>query len=288
MNNTVVAIGTFDGLHRGHQSLLHTVLTIARRRHLRSVVVALERPVRAVPGVLATVEEKVQLLSQCALDEVIVVPVDDTLIQQSAITFLNDFLSETLHARHIVVGSNFSFGHARHGSVEWLKKNATDLDIRVTVVTPVRYHRSIISSSRIRTLLLRGQVMYANKLLGRFYSFTGTPEPGRAIGRTLGFPTINLSIAPQKIIPRGVFLCCASQGSLWLPGIINIGTRPTFHIDHTVVPELHLLDFSGDWKKKPTRIYLMKHVRDEICFKNKEELILQLKHDVLVARRFFR
>ncbi|MCX5778333.1 MAG: riboflavin biosynthesis protein RibF [Elusimicrobia bacterium] len=288
MNDTAVAIGTFDGLHRGHRSLLQSLQVIARRRHLRSVVVALERPVRAVPGVLATVEEKQELLTQFSLDEVIIVPVDDALIKQSAITFLNDFLSETLHARHIVVGRNFSFGHARHGTVDWLRDNGKDLGIQLSVVAPVCYHRAVISSSRIRTLLLRGQVSYANKLLGRLYSFEGMPERGRGVGRTLGFPTINLATAPGKIIPRGVYLCCASQGGLWLPGVINIGTRPTFNIAETIVPELHLLDFSGVWEDKPTRVYLMKHIRNEIRFKNKAELMNQLAADVLAARHFFR
>lgn len=286
-NDAAVAIGTFDGFHRGHQSLVRALLAVARRRRLRSILVALERPVRAVPGLLSTPDEKRELLSGLPLDELIILPVTDDLIHQPAIAFLTDFLAGSLRARHVVVGANFAFGRARHGNVAWLKENAGDLAMRVTVVPPVQYHRAVISSSRIRTLLLRGRVAYANKLLGRFYSFSGMPVPGRRVGRTLGFPTINLACPPEKIVPRGVYICCASQDGLWEPGLINIGTRPTFKAGPAVVPELHLLDWSAPWKTRTTTVHLLRHIRNEICFKNKSEIVHQIGQDVRRARQFF-
>lgn len=287
MKPSAVAIGTFDGLHRGHRKLLEQLCQTAERDKLASVLIALEHPVRPVSGLLSLPKEKLRLLSDFPIDCVIVLPVSHQLVDQPADYFLENFLIKKLNARHLVVGENFAFGHGRHGTVQWLGRNLPAHGIALTAVRPLCYHGKPVSSTRIRMLIEEGRLDYANRLLGRFYQFEGMPVPGRRIGRTLGFPTINLRVAREKLLPPGVHVAVVQRGRRLWPAVISIGRRPTFEKAGQIIPEINLLGFSGEWPAVTTRVHLCRHLRRERRFPGIEELKIQIAEDVRRASEYF-
>ncbi|MFC1501704.1 riboflavin biosynthesis protein RibF [Elusimicrobiota bacterium] len=287
MKGSVVAIGTFDGIHKGHQSLISKLITIAKKKKLSSIVVALSNPVRHVSGILTTPDEKINILKQFPVDNVVVLKVSQNLISQDAKFFVEKFLVEKLKTKHLVVGSNFTFGQARHGNVKWLKKNASALGIKITVQNFVCFHGNAVSSSRIRSIIHQGRIGYANRLLGRNYSFEGIPVKGRGVGKKMGFPTINIKVQKGKLLPNGVFIASVEKNGLHLPGLINIGHRPTFLKKGSIVPEVFLLDFHKKWPKGKLQVNLLKHLRSERKYKTPNQLKKQIVLDIKRAEYFF-
>jgi riboflavin kinase/FMN adenylyltransferase len=196
-------------------------------------------------------------------------------------------LIDQLKIRHLVIGQNFAFGYHREGDVSWLKKKCPRHRVVVTAVSPRQWKKEVISSSRIRALLEQGEIEHANELLGRAYQIQGMPEPGRGVGRTLGFPTVNLAIPSEKLLPRGVFAGLVRYKQSLLPVVLNIGTRPTFFVDGTVTVEVNIIDFHGIWPLTMTTIYLCHRLRPELKFSNAHELQAQLAKDVDEARALF-
>ena len=287
MDRSCVAIGTFDGVHKGHQGLIEEVLRISKRKGLKSVIVALSRPVRKVSGILSELKEKEALLKRFPADEVHILPVNRDLIKIGAEEFFENFIVKKLGARHLVVGGNFAFGHGRRGDTAWLKKNCPASGVKLTIMSFSCSHGKAISSSRIRSLLHLGRVEHASKLLGSTYNFEGVHIKGRGIGRKLGIPTINLKVNQGKLLPLGVFLVAVEAKGKFFPGIANIGTRPTFFKHGGIVPEINLLGFHGRWKSRKVRVYLLKHLRNEKRFKNVNELKKQLDKDMSKTRKYF-
>ena len=274
-------------MHKGHQGLIEEVLRISKKKGLKSVIVALSKPVRRVSGILTELKEKKNLLGCYPADEVHILPVSPGLINLSAKDFFEKFLLEKLGARQLVVGKNFAFGHSRHGDISWLKKNCPGAGVRLTVMSFSCSHGKAISSSRIRALLHQGRIEFASKLLGRLYSFEGEHIKGRGLGRKLGIPTINLKVFQGKLLPLGVFLVIVESKGRFFPGIANIGTRPTFFKHGGIVPEINLLGFHGRWKSGKIKVYLLKHLRKERRFKSVNELKKQLNKDMKKARHYF-
>jgi riboflavin kinase/FMN adenylyltransferase len=287
MSNTCVAIGTFDGVHRGHQGLIDKLLSISRKTKTRSVIVALSKPVRHVSGLLSELSEKKSLLNEFPVHELCILPVTRALITMSAQDFLTQFLVGKLHCRHLVVGQNFAFGHSRHGDVHWLKKNCPQHNIDLAVERFTSSHGKIISSSRIRELLHSGRLEFASRLLGRMYSFEGLPQKGRGLGHKIGVPTINLKVTPEKLLPLGIFAAVASAKGSFFPAIVNIGRRPTIEKNGAVIPEVNLLGYQGRWGKEKLKVFLLKHLRKERKFRNIKELKNQINSDLRKVRRYF-
>ena len=287
MKKSCVAIGTFDGVRKGHQGLIDELIDISRKKKLKSVIVSLSRPVRHVSGILTETNEKKALLRRFFADEIYLLPVTRDLINLSAEGFFKKFLIRKLKSRHLVVGPNFAFGHGRRGDTAWLKKNCPKAGIGLTVKGLNCSHGKAISSSRIRSLLHQGRLELASKLLGRLYSFDGVHTKGRGLGRKLGVPTINLKVAKGKLLPLGVFLVTVEAAGKFFPGIANIGSRPTLYKNGGIVPEINLLGFHGSWKIKKMRIYLLKHLRKERRFKSINHLKKQLNKDMKKARLYF-
>ncbi len=284
---TAVAIGTFDGVHLGHQYLIKELLSVAKAEKLRTAVVALSRPVKQVNGVLSTVEEKLHLLTEYPIDEIVVLPVGPEMTNQEPEEFYRDFLINKLNVRCLVVGDNFAFGHKRRGTINWLKPVAESTGVLLKVVSPKMYHRKPISSSRIRQLLSAGRMTYANRLLGRHYRIEGIPVPGKQIGRTLGFPTVNLSVPDEKLLPQGVFAALVENAGSVYTAVANIGFNPTIETKtgSRLLVEAHLLNFTGTWPRTPTTFYLVKHLRNERKFASRELLSKQIAHDVASAKK---
>jgi len=287
MEKSCVALGTFDGMHTGHQGLISKLIEISKKKHLKSIIVSLSKPVHHVSGLLSDLKEKKRLLSRSGADELCILTADKSLTSISAEDFFNDFLIKNLRMKHLVVGKNFAFGHNRKGDLAWLKENCPEKKIGLTVRSFSCSHGKQISSSRIRMLLHRGSIKFASKLLGRLYSFEGSQIKGRGIGRKLGMPTINLKVNPEKLLPLGVFLVVVEAKGRFFPAIANIGTRPTFFKHGGVVPEIYILGFHGKWKSGEVKVYLLEHVRKERKFKSVNELKRQLNKDLKKARRYF-
>jgi riboflavin kinase/FMN adenylyltransferase len=287
MNSSCVAIGTFDGLHKGHQGLIAKVIEISKKKKLKSIVIALSKPVRHVSGILTELKEKKDLISQFPVDDIFILPVNDKLIKVSAQDFFKKYLIDKLNVKHLVIGGNFAFGHGRQGDVKWLRKNCLKNKVNLTVKSFTCSHGKAISSSRIRTILHQGRLEHAGKLLGRIYSFEGAPIKGMGIGKKIGVPTINLKVNNEKLLPLGVFLAVVRAKGVFFPAVLNIGSRPTFVNKGEVVPEINLIGFKGKWGKAKPKVFLLKHLRKERKFKNVNDLKKQLDKDLKAARRFF-
>ncbi|MCL2485593.1 MAG: riboflavin biosynthesis protein RibF [Endomicrobia bacterium] len=301
---SVITIGTFDGIHKGHRLLIERTLSDAKKDNLKSVAIVLERPFRNVSGLLSLYDEKIEELSLCGVDEIIIIPVPSDILSVEPDEFFDGFLVEILNAKKIVCGQDFAFGKNRKGNTDWLKNKAKTHGIKIDVIKPLKISSKQVSSSYIRMLIEKGDIKNVNKFLGRNYSFNGMPFKDRGIGKKLGFPTVNLKVDKSKLIPKGIFVSLISQGGKIYPSVTSIGTRPTFEngygqgdggIDHSLVntpvpltiPETHILDFNGNWKKSKTKVTLIKKIRNEKKFKTAEELKKQISKDVSKAKKYF-
>jgi len=284
---SALTIGTFDGVHKGHQLLIKKTLETAKKNDLKSVIIALEKPVKNVSGLLSSNEEKAELMQSYGIDEIIVIPVPSEVLSLSPDEFFKEVLIDNFNACHIVCGSDFAFGKNRAGNTAWLIKKAKTANVTIDVVKPLKAASKTVSSSLIRALLHKNDLNSANKLLGREYSFTGMPFKEKGIGAKIGFPTVNMRVSKDKILPKGVFISIISQGGKTYPSVTSIGNRPTFNRGKSIVPETHILDFSGKWNKKTTKVALIKKVRNEKKFKNTEELKKQITKDVSAAKKYF-
>ena len=281
MKNSVITIGTFDGVHKGHQAILNKVVEAAEKENLKSIVLSFESPVKQVSGLITTTEEKVNLLASFCVDEILLLPVTKKILSTTAEDFFETVLVKQLKAKHIVVGYDCTFGKDRKGNVAWLKKNVKKYGITLTVINPVKVKNKIVSSSKIRELITKNNIKDTNKMLNRIFSFTGKHVTGNKIGRTLGFPTINIKVDDTKLLPKGVFACMVSdkKNNMYC-GVLNIGVRPTVDLkEHKLSVEIHLLNFSGVWKEKNPVVYIYDFIRKEKKFKSIELLKKAIKKD---------
>ncbi|MDR1122905.1 MAG: riboflavin biosynthesis protein RibF [Endomicrobium sp.] len=285
---SVVTIGTFDGVHKGHSLLIDKTVSLAGKNNLKSIVISLERPVKKVKGLLTTCDEKLEEIKTLGVDEIILINVSSKILTYTADKFFDEFLLDGLNVSEIVCGSDFAFGKARKGDMSWLKKKAKNNNVKLSIVKHLKSSSKQISSSYIRTLLEKGDVKNVAKLLGRFYSFSGIPFKDKGFGKKLGFPTVNLKINSDKLIPKGVYISLITQKNKTYTSVTSIGTRFTFNRGGKIVPETHILNFDGTWKKALTKVILLKKIRDEKKFKNEQALKFQISRDIVKSLRFFK
>ena len=290
MRKSVITIGTFDGVHKGHQVILNKVAEIAKENSLKSIVLSFESPVKQVSGLITTTEEKISLLSSFCIDEILLLPVNKQILSLSADKFFDDILVKKLNVSHIVVGYDCTFGKNRQGNIKWLKQKIKNTDIKLVVINPVKVKNKTVSSSEIRKLIIKNDIVNTNKMLNRIFSFTGKHVNGNKIGRMLGFPTINIKVDQTKLLPKGVFSCVVSdkKNNMYC-GVLNIGTRPTVKLKkHNLSVEIHLLNFSGVWKEKNPIIYIYDFIRKEKKFKTVELLKKSIQKDIEITQKTVR
>jgi riboflavin kinase/FMN adenylyltransferase len=285
-----VSIGNFDGVHRGHQTMLTTLCGRAHAAKAPAVVLTFDphpsvllRP-EAAPPVLTTLPERTELLGRYGVDYVVAVPVDQAFLQLTAEQFFRQIVLEELAARGLVEGPNFFFGHQRTGNVTVLKHFCTEAGLTLDVIPPVTVDEQLVSSSVIRSLLQDGDVDDAVELLGHPYRLSGIVGQGAQRGRTIGFPTANLTQVSTVIPGHGVYGGRAIVNGNAHLAAINIGPNPTFAEDIAKI-EIHLLDFQGDLYGKPLSVDFKFRVRDVRKFESVDALCAQLKHDVAEVRR---
>jgi riboflavin kinase/FMN adenylyltransferase len=274
-----VAVGMFDGVHRGHQAVIEgadTVLTFDP--HPVSVV----SPQNA-PKLLTTLERKAELVARQGVSELVVIPFDRDFASRSAQSFIDDVLVGALGATHVSVGENFRFGHKAQGDPELLR---ADGRFETRVVPLLEVDGEIVSSSHIRGLITGGAIQYAAELLGAPFTVAGEVAHGDKRGRTLGFPTANLVPADGYLVPaHGVYACRALVDGGAVPAATNVGVRPQFVTGRGELIEAYLIDWEGDIYGQVLRLEFLKRLRGERRFDTVEALVEQMGRDVEETRR---
>lgn len=279
---TAVTLGKFEGLHRGHQKLIGKVREYASEG-AESVVCAFDMGKAS----LLTAEEKRKRL-ESRVDTMIACPFTRELREMEAEDFIRQILKSRFHAAYIVVGTDFRFGHGKRGDVDMLARYAGTCGYHLDVVEKERYQDRVISSTYVREALGEGNVGLANALLGYPYQISGRVEHGKRLGRTLGFPTMNVAPPPEKTLPRfGVYACQVRVGKERYPGIGNIGVKPTVSENPRVLVEAYAFGFAGDVYGEEITVEFCAFERPEQKFGSVEELKAGVDGDIRFGREYF-
>jgi riboflavin kinase / FMN adenylyltransferase len=287
---SVVAQGTFDGVHLGHQAVIRTAVERARARGVSPVAVTFDpnplavlRPAEAPPELLP-LDERLGRIGEIGPDVCLVIPFTREFAGVEAEAYVADVLLGLLRAREIVVGFNHAFGRGARGTPALLSAVAAPAGVRVHVVPPLRVEGVTVSSTSIRDALREGNVRRAERLLGRAYTLRGIVAQGAARGRTLGFPTANLAAPPGLPVADGVYAARAAWDGASALAVVNVGVRPTFD-GATRVVEAHLLDAVPDLYGRHLTLAFVERIRGERRFESVEALRAQIREDVAAARR---
>ncbi|HOR00939.1 MAG TPA: bifunctional riboflavin kinase/FAD synthetase [Anaerolineae bacterium] len=289
---TIVTIGSFDGLHIGHQRVIQQLIAHAREAGRLSAVVTFHPHPRAVlrpwlsPKVLTTPGEKAVVLAELGLDLLVLLSFSRDMAHTPAPDFVRT-LCERLRMAELWVGPDFALGRGREGDVPALQAMGQHLGFEVKVLEPILADGRPISSTWVRELLATGQVGEARRLLGRPYSLAGEVVSGARRGRCLGFPTANLAVRPERALPPdGVYAVYAIVGKHRLPAVANVGERPSFNTGQHAI-EVHILDYAGNLYGRDLVIEFISRLRPEQRFDDVCKLIEQISHDVERARSIF-
>ncbi len=285
-----LAIGKFDGMHRGHTLIVSRLHEHAKQRGIPTIAMTFDPlPVQILRpdlGILplSTLEQKTELLAGLGIDAMIVCPTDRSLLARTAEDFFENVIRKTLETQVIVEGRNFNFGHNRAGTPEKLQAWCRETGITFEAVDTITHDGEPVSSSRIRALLGEGDVTLANALLSRPYRLTGTVVSGERRGRTLGFPTANL-VEVETVVPQpGLYAATLRHDGRSHMAAVHIGDNPTF--GHTPFKiEVNLIDFEGDLYGQTLRVDFQQRLRGVIRFSGADELIARMHRDIAEIRK---
>jgi len=293
---SINTVGTFDGLHCGHQTILQEVRKEATERGALATVVTfsphpqlvLKNPNRPPVRILTSDDEKLALLEAAQIDRLVIIPFTLEFSSTSSEVFVRDVLFHRIGMSGVVLGHDHGFGKNREGDFALMARIGAELQFTVRELPPFEMNGSVISSTRVRELLIQGEVAKATRFLGRPYQLAATVVRGDGRGRSLGFPTANLEPEnPDKLIPaHGVYAVRVHHGTQMLEGMMNIGVRPTF-AKSTETIEAHLFDFDEELYGKKLPIEFIERLRAERSFASAAELVEQLKVDRASAKRVF-
>ena len=288
--DSIVTIGNFDGVHLAHQNIFNKVVTEARNRNRKSIVITFDphpkkvlHPERSPFFLITSLDEKLKYIGDTGIDAVVLIEFSLELAKVTAEEFVKNILWDKLHIKKIFIGHDYAFGRGKGGNEEYLKSLGDRLGFHVEVVDAIMVDDIIISSTKTRNAILDGNVKLAERLLGRFYNLGGTIVKGYQRGTGIGFPTAN--IEPEKVlIPgRGVYAVIVEIEEERHPGVVNVGFNPTFANEKLSI-EAHLIDFKGNIYGKNLDISFVDRIRDEMKFENPESLTKQINKDVDGAR----
>ena len=284
---SALTIGSFDGVHLGHQALIRELVTIARQADVPAVALAFfPHPAVVLRGrkpalYITSPDERAELLGRLGVDIVVTQTFDRALASVRAEAFL-ERLRRHLGFQHLCIGDNFALGRDREGDRSYLEQVAPRMGFALRVFPPVQVDGEALSSSRVRQALRAGDVRRASRYLGRPFELAGKVVRGAGRGHTLAIPTANLEVWEERARPaHGVYACWAQVGAERLPAVTNIGTRPTFEGDQLVpIVEAHLLDFHADLYGTEMRLAFIDRLRGEQRFSGPEELVAQIRKDI--------
>ena len=292
-NAPVLALGNFDGLHRGHMKIIDRVRRRAGERGGTPAAMTFEpHPPRVVrpdkaPPLLMTKEQKIEALARSGMQGMAVVRFTPELSHWEPETFVRTVLVEWLHVVEVWVGANFLFGHKREGNFSVLRSLGARYGFRAEKIDPVRYKEFVVSSTRVRRLVSEGRVDEAGALLGHHYFVDGEVTRGAGRGRELGFPSANLKTDNELPPPSGVYATTATVEGIVHASVTNIGMRPTFGDVERPVIEVHIFDFDRDLYGTRLRLSFLQRLRDERMFPDADALRAQIDADCRSARRLF-
>ncbi len=285
-----IALGTFDGLHIGHQEVIGQMVAHCHEKGYKSVVYTFSNHPRELTRnghkvqKLASNRDKVKLIEATGADYLLMVPFDETFMKTEPELFVKNFLIDGMNVKSLAVGFDYRFGKGAEGDVDLLKQLSARYGYELMVISPVALNGHKISSSEIRDRIKHGDMVTARAMLGRPYSVVGPVIKGKQVGRKLGFPTANiLPEAHMSLIRPGVYVSYTEVGNVLYPSLSNVGYNPTF--DQTELNlESFLLDFDEDIYGETIRIFFIDHIRDEQKFKSLDALIAQMNEDLLFAK----
>ena len=287
IKSSVITIGTFDGVHVGHQQIIHRLVDTARKNDLQALVLTFFPHPRMVIQndanikLINTIDEKAKQLEQLGVDHLVVKEFTKSFSRLTALEYVRDILVNKLKVKHIIVGYDHHFGRNRTANINELKEFGSFYDFEVTEIEPQEVDDVAGSSTKIRSAILKGNIPTANKFLGYNFMLTGTVIKGKGLGKTLDFPTANIQIeAAYKLIPKhGVYVVKSQIKGVEVFGMMNIGKNPTVSEGNQTKIEVHFFDFNANLYGAVLKIELLDHLRSEIKFPNIEALKLQLEKD---------
>ncbi|MFN2542149.1 MAG: bifunctional riboflavin kinase/FAD synthetase [Chthoniobacterales bacterium] len=285
-----LAIGVFDGVHRGHQAVISTSAAHARAGRGTPVVVTFDphpekvlRPA-AAPHLLTATQHKIALIRDLGMGHLLVITFEKKFAATPPEQFVEQLVAHSKPLREICVGHEWAFGKDRRGNLDLLKKLGAQFDFNVVGVQPVVTNGEIISSTAIRQAIEHGDFAKAKEMLGREYTILGTVTHGDDLGKKIGFPTANLSAHSEQFPPDGVYFAEAWLEGVKYHGVVNLGCRPTVSSDKNRVLEIHLFDFNRDIYGHELEVRFVRYLRPEKKFENVEALQRQIAADVQQAR----
>jgi len=287
-----ISLGTFDGLHVGHRKLIDNLIVNCKKRNLKSVVYTFSNHPREytlglrIPKIIS-LDEKIHIFSSMGIDYLILLKFDNFQRDIDADYFIKDFICKKLNVKFITVGFDYRFGKNANGDGNLFKKYSSEVGYEIDIVESVNYNEEKISSTLIRNMLYDGEIEKANLLLGRNYSFSGEVIHGKKLGRKLGFPTANIYVNENmNLIKSGVYLSRIKIGKKYHNALTNVGFNPTFDRSELSV-ESYIINYSDNLYGRHIRVEFLKMLRDEKKFSSKEELIEQMKNDLIKAEKYF-
>jgi riboflavin kinase / FMN adenylyltransferase len=290
--NAIVTIGTFDGVHLGHQKLIERINNLARTHHGESVLITFHPHPRFVVNpddktlkLINTLEEKIQLLGNYKIDNLVVVPFTQAFSQQPAIEYVKNFLVDHFHPHTIVIGYDHHFGRNRSGNIHLLREYESVFGYRVEEISKETLEDIDISSTKIRKALSEGNVKIAGELMGHHYFLSGFVVKGDQNGRKMGFPTANIQLPVHyKLIPKnGVYAVKVKVADSLYNGMLNIGYRPTFEGSNKSI-EVHIFEFDSNIYGEEIQVQFIDFIREEQKFSSMEALKNQLNIDALSVK----
>ncbi|MCG6949975.1 MAG: bifunctional riboflavin kinase/FAD synthetase [Acidobacteria bacterium] len=291
----VLSIGNFDGVHLGHQTILSYVAERAQALGAPAMAmtfdphpVKLLRPADA-PRLLTTLEQRLALIARTGIETCLLLPFTHRVARMTAADFVRDVLVERLAVRDVYIGKNFKFGADRGGDVELLTSMGNELGFEADYAPIVEHAGGVVSSTRVRQAVAEGRVEDAAGLLGRSVFIDGPVLEGKRLGRTLGFPTLNMEVENELMPDNGVYVTAVHIPSFdrTFTAVTNIGVRPTIYQNSSTTVESHLLDFTADVYREWVRLFFLRRLREEREFDSTPQLMAQIRLDVEAARRYF-
>lgn len=286
---TAITVGTFDGVHMGHAGILRLMRTVADEHHERVVVVTFDphpQIVLAKEGreplrLLTSIDERCELLAENCVDATVIIPFTHEFAATEASDFITSIIVREIGVQHFFIGHDHAFGKDRGGNEELLQRLAPENGFSVEPIPPLAFDGMVVSSTKIRQALKRGDVDDARRMLGRPYSVRGLVVRGDGRGRQLGIPTANVRpVDEHKLMPEhGVYVVIAEIGGTPQLGMANIGVRPTFTQDTQPTLEVHFLDVEADLYDQQLDVAFIAKIRDERRFNSREEFLAQLQND---------
>jgi riboflavin kinase/FMN adenylyltransferase len=291
IKDSVVTIGTFDGVHRGHQKIINRLVDIAHTEHLQALVLTFFPHPRMVVQkdmsikLINTIDEKADLIQNLGVDHLVVKAFTKEFSRLTSLEYVRDVLVNKLHVKHIIVGYDHHFGRNRTANITDLKEFGAFYGFKVTEISAQEVGDVAVSSTKIRNALGEGSIKIANEFLGYNFMINGTVIKGKGLGKTIQFPTANLKIEESyKLIPKkGVYLVQAIIDSKLVYGMLNIGTNPTVSDTNELSIEVFFFDFNQTLYGEVLKIEFLDRIRDEIKFSGLEGLKLQLEQDQQAA-----